>query len=576
MPLDAKKLKEILVKENLLGASDFDELIKSVAKGKKKINDLLIEKNIISDERLAKILSEQINVPYVDLSKQIIRKDLLFQIPEQIAKRDKVVVFGEEDGLLKVAMVDPEDLQTLEFIKKKIGRNIKVYITTKSGILSALKQYKRGLRQEFKEIIDQSLEASKIAKEDLKKLAENLPIVRIVDTIIEHAVLQGASDIHVEPLEKNVVVRFRIDGLLRDVIVLPKDILPGIVARIKVLSNLKIDEHRLPQDGRFKVEKDDQKISFRVSILPIFDGEKVVMRILVESGRILTLEELGLKGKALNKIEIGIKKPNGMILVTGPTGSGKTTTLYSILNLLNTSKVNIATIEDPIEYRMPRINQSQVNTKIGYTFATGLRALVRQDPDIIMVGEIRDEETVEMAIHSALTGHLVLSTLHTINAAGAFARLADMKAKPFLMASTINVVIAQRLARKICNNCAEEYRLKDKEIRMLENEFDIDNIIKVLLRENIIEKEKPLSEISFYKGKGCEQCDLQGYKGRIGIFEVLKKSEKIENLIIESSSTEQIQNQAVSEGMLTMIEDGFVKAVSGVTTIEEILRVTKE
>lgn len=300
------------------------------------------------------------------------------------------------------------------------------------------------------------------------------------------------------------------------------------------------------------------------------------MRLLVESGRILTLEELGLRGMALKRANINIKKPNGMILVTGPTGSGKTTTLYSVLDILNTTKVNIATIEDPIEYRMPRVNQSQVKNKVGYTFATGLRALVRQDPDIIMVGEIRDEETVEMAIHSALTGHLVLSTLHTINAAGTFARLADMKAKPFLIASTINVVIAQRLVRKICSNCIEEYKLDDKQVKMLEGEFDMQNIIKSLLKEKAIDKEKPLAEITFYRGKGCEHCDLQGYKGRVGIFEVLEASEAVKDLIIESAPTEKIQDQAVTEGMLTMIEDGFAKAATGVTTIEEILRITKE
>jgi type IV pilus assembly protein PilB len=377
-------------------------------------------------------------------------------------------------------------------------------------------------------------------------------------------------------LEKNIVIRFRIDGILRDVIVLPKEIMPGIVARIKVLSNLKIDEHRLPQDGRFKIEKDDQKISFRVSILPVFDGEKIVMRLLIESGRILSLEELGLRGGGLEAIKENIQKPNGMILVTGPTGSGKTSTLYSVLNILNTTKVNIATIEDPIEYRMPRINQSQVKAKIGFTFSNGLRSLVRQDPDIIMVGEIRDEETAEMAIHSALTGHLVLSTLHTMNAAGSFARLSDMKVKPFLISSTTNVVVAQRLARKICSNCIEEYKLDKVTVGVLESQYDIPEIMKILAKEKVIDKEKSLADINFYRGKGCDHCDMQGYKGRVGIFEVLDVNEAIKDLIVASASSEKIQTQAVADGMLTMIQDGFVKAASKITTIEEILRITKE
>lgn len=576
MPLDLKKLRIKLYEDGVLDIEKFKKFEEEAQKKKKDIISLFIKDNIISEEYLSKELSRQTEIPFVDLLKQVIRKDLLFQIPEQIARKNEIIIFGEEEGILKIAMSDPEDLQTLEFIKKKIGRNIKVYVATKSGIRYVLKQYKRGLRQEFKDIIDQSLAVSRSVEKDLKKLAENLPIVRIVSTLIEHAVLQGASDVHIEPLEKNVVVRFRVDGILRDVIVLPREIMPGIVARIKVLSNLKIDEHRLPQDGRFKIEKDDQKISFRVSVLPVFDGEKIVMRLLIESGRILSLKEIGLQGRGLVTAEANIQKPNEMILVTGPTGSGKTTTLYSVLNILNTTKVNIATIEDPIEYRMPRINQSQVQPKIGFTFATGLRSLVRQDPDIIMVGEIRDEETAEMAIHSALTGHLVLSTLHTMNAAGAFARLSDMKAKPFLIASTVNVVIAQRLARKICSNCMEEYKLDEASVNMLESQYDIAEIIKVLTKEKIINKEKSLLEINFYRGKGCDHCDMQGYKGRVGIFEVLDTNEAIKDLIVESASTEKIQAQAASQGMLTMIQDGFAKAISGVTTIEEILRITKE
>ncbi|MBU1178187.1 GspE/PulE family protein [Patescibacteria group bacterium] len=577
MLLDIKKLKISLVEKGLINSHDFDVLVAKATKEKKEITDILLSENIVTEENLYQELSRQIKIPFVDLSKTIIRKDILFQIPELIAKKHEIIAFSEDETGLGVAMTNPEDLQTIESIKKKVGKHIEPYVASKGDIFSALKQYRRGLRQEFKDIIDQSLAISRTASDDdLEKLAENLPIVRIVNTLIDHAILQNASDIHIEPLEKNVIIRFRIDGILHDVIVLPKEILAGIVARIKVLANLKIDEHRLPQDGRFKIEKDEQKISFRVSIIPIFDGEKVVTRLLVESGRILSLEELGFQSSALAITKRNVNKPNGLILVTGPTGSGKTTTLYSIMNMLNTTEVNIATIEDPIEYRMPRINQSQVKPKIGFTFSTGLRSLVRQDPDIIMVGEIRDEETVEMAIHSALTGHLVLSTLHTMSAAGAPPRLIDMKAKPFLVASTLNLIIAQRLVRRICKNCREEYKLDAKKIAILEKEFDMEKIMPALLQEKVITAKKPLSELTFYRGKGCEHCNLQGYKGRTGIYETLETTETIKDLIVDSAPTEKIQAQAVSEGMITMLQDGFIKALLGFTTIDEILRVTKE
>ena len=577
MPLDTQKLKKSLIEKGLVSAHLFDSLEKKAIKEKKDLTELLLEENSIGEDDLAQELSRQTKIPYVDLSKTLIRKDILFQIPELIAKRHEIIAYSEDESGLKVAMTNPEDLQAIEFIKKKVNKPINPHVASRGGVLAILKQYRRGLRQEFKDIIDQSLAVSRTASEDdLAKLAENLPIVRIVNTLIEHAVLQGASDIHIEPLEKNIIIRYRVDGILNDVIVLPKEIMAGIVARIKVLANLKIDEHRLPQDGRFKIEKDEQKISFRVSIIPIFDGEKVVMRLLVESGRVLSLEELGFQSSALAIAKRNIKKPNGLILVTGPTGSGKTTTLYSIMNMLNSTKVNIATIEDPIEYRMPRINQSQVKPKIGFTFSSGLRSLVRQDPDIIMVGEIRDEETVEMAIHSALTGHLVLSTLHTMSAAGAPPRLVDMKAKPFLIASTLNLVIAQRLARRVCKNCKEEYKLNEKEVAMLEKEFDMEEMVKTLLREKIIDKELSLGEMTFHRGKGCEHCNMQKYKGRTGIYEALEMTEDIKELIVNNAPSEKVQRQAMAGGMITMIQDGFIKALSGHTTLDEILRITKE
>ena len=408
-------------------------------------------------------------------------------------------------------------------------------------------------------------------------MAQDLPIVRIVDTLLEYAIFEGASDIHIEPTEKDVVIRYRVDGVLRDVMRLPKSIQPGLIARIKILANLKIDEHRLPQDGRFKITTSDYKISFRVSIIPVFDGEKVVLRLLNESAEVLSLEQLGLQLKALELIKLNIKKPHGIILVTGPTGSGKTTTLYTLINLLNKPDVNISTIEDPIEYRMPRINQSQVNPKIGYTFAVGLRALLRQDPNIVMVGEIRDNETAEIAAHAAMTGHLVLSTLHTNDASTTPPRLLEMDIAPFILASTINVIIAQRLVRKICLNCIQSYTLTKKAVEDIEKRFNLKRMLEVLEREGIILSAKtPIDSLLFYRGKGCKQCNNTGYKGRIGIYEVLQVDTKIQNLILSRATTDEVRKAAEEQNMLTMQQDGFIKAKNGITTIEEVLRVTKE
>ncbi|MCX6763550.1 MAG: GspE/PulE family protein, partial [Candidatus Moranbacteria bacterium] len=496
------------------------------------------------------------------------------------AKKYKIVAFEKGNTDLKVAMVNPEDLQTVDFIRKKTGLKIIPCLTSEESIAAVLKHYEKSLKAEFGDIIDKS--SSEIiqgeAKEDLEKIAQGLPIIRIVDTLIKHAVLQEASDIHIEPDEKEVRVRYRIDGILHDAMTLPKQVKDGIVARIKVLSNLKLDEHRVPQDGRFKIDKDGKKLSFRVSILPIFDGEKIVMRILDESSKGLTLEQVGLYGRDLEVIHQQIKKPNGMVLITGPTGSGKTTTIYTVLDILNTPGVNISTIEDPIEYRMPRINQTQVYPKVGLTFATGLRALLRQDPNIIMVGEIRDEETMKIAIHSAMTGHLVLSTLHTNSAAGALPRLLDMGAEPFLVASTLNVVAAQRLVRKLCVDCREEYKLDDTALKALEASYNMEFLLEVIKQRAgmKIDAGAGWKDITLYRPVGCEQCSKTGYHGRIGIFEVLEMNDEIGKMITQKATAEEIENKAREHGMTTMMEDGFIKAAQGATSIEEVVRVTKE
>jgi len=411
-------------------------------------------------------------------------------------------------------------------------------------------------------------------KEDLLKAAEELPVIRIVDTLMKHAILQRSSDIHIEPMEKEVLVRYRIDGILRITMTLPKQISSGIVARIKVLSNLKLDEHRLPQDGRFKIETEDYKYSVRVSILPVFDGEKIVMRLLPESTKALTLEELGLRGEALEKIQDNLRKPVGMILVVGPTGSGKTTSLYSMMEILNDPGVNISTIEDPIEYRMPRVNQTQVSPKIGLTFAAGLRTLVRQDPDILMVGEIRDNETASLAINAALTGHLVLSTLHTNDAAGTIPRLIDMQCEPFLIASTVNIVLAQRLVRRLHTE-KEKFNLKDAEIKSISKYCDVKRIVEILREEKLAKPKDSLKDVTFYRPKKTKE-NPEGYKGRIGIYEVLSITSSIKDMIVKRATSDDIREQAIKEGMRTMVEDGFVKAAQGVTSIEEVLRVIVE
>jgi type IV pilus assembly protein PilB len=375
-------------------------------------------------------------------------------------------------------------------------------------------------------------------------------------------------------MEKEVLVRYRIDGILHDAMILPKQTALGIVARIKVLSNLKLDEHRLPQDGRFKVETEDYKYSIRVSILPVFDGEKIVMRLLSETSKSYTLEGIGLRGEPLEKIQDNLRKPVGMILITGPTGCGKTTTLYAIMEILNKPGVNISTVEDPVEYRMPKINQTQVNPKIGLTFASGLRSLVRQDPDILMVGEIRDNETVGLAVNAALTGHLVLSTLHTNSAAGSIPRLIDMKAEPFLIASTLNIILAQRLVRRLCKE-KEKYTLNESELKNIEKYCDLEKILKILKEEKLIKPKTTFKDIEFYRPKPTKEC-LEGYSGRIGIFEILPITETIKDLIVKEATTDQIQSQAIKEGMRTMIEDGFLKAAQGITSIEEVLRVIIE
>jgi type IV pilus assembly protein PilB len=582
MIIEPQQLKAFLLDAKLITEEKFKECEKKAKESKKNIDEILVSEGIITQDQLIKLKAYILGIPFINLEKEVVDPEVLKIIPEPIAKTHNIVAFRKTGKDLEVAMLDPENLKILEFIKKTTDLRILPRLTTPESIKNLLRQYQKTLSAEFGELIKKEAEGIRTVEEEktleekteLEKMAKELPIIRIVDVLIKHAILERASDIHIEPMEKEVLVRYRIDGILRDAMTLPKSTAPGIVARIKILANLKLDEHRIPQDGRFKVETDEYKYAVRVSILPVYDGEKVVMRLLPENVKAFTLEELGLRGKALRDVEINLKRPTGMILVTGPTGSGKTTTLYSMISILNTEAVNISTIEDPIEYRIPRVNQTQVNPKVGLTFASGLRALLRQDPDIIMVGEIRDTETASLAINAALTGHLVLSTLHTNSAAGAIPRLIDMKVEPFLISSTLNLIIAQRLVRKLYGE-KEKYFLTPSQLDNIAKYCNPDRILEILVEEKLAKPNQPLTKIPFFRPVPQKECP-DGYKGRIGIFEVLPVTPKIKDLIVKEATSDEIQIVAQKEGMRTMVEDGFVKAAQGITSIEEVLRVIIE
>ncbi|MDD5590186.1 MAG: ATPase, T2SS/T4P/T4SS family [Candidatus Portnoybacteria bacterium] len=583
MRIETSQLRSFLLDSKLVNESQLKKLEKEAEETNTKLTDLIVQKGMAKQEDISRLQAYILGIPYVNLEEENVPREVLSIIPEPIARKYNIVAFKKNGRNLEVAMIDPNDLQTIEFIKKKADLKILPRLSSQEGIRNVLRQYQKSLEAEFGELIDKEAKIISVpadsggepGKEDLEKAAQDMPIIKIVDTLLKHAILQKASDIHIEPTEKEVVVRYRLDGILRDAMLLPKQVQSGIVARIKVLSNLKLDEHRLPQDGRFKVETEEYKISFRVSVLPVFDGEKIVMRLLPESSAGLTLESLGFRGGALEIFHQNIKKPHGMILVTGPTGSGKTTTLYTAMDILNTPDVNISTVEDPIEYRMRRINQTQVNPKTGLTFANGLRSLVRQDPDIIMVGEIRDNETASLAINAALTGHLVLSTLHTNSAAGAMPRLLDMEVEPFLVASTVNCIIGQRLVRLLHPDAREKYKLSAAEIKSLGEQFNLIEILDILRQEKIVGVKDDWADIEFYRPKPTNECP-DGYKGRIGIYEIFNMSESIKQLVVTRVTSDHIEQQAKKEGMISMLQDGFIKAVQGLTTIEEILRVTKE
>lgn len=593
MRVSDSTIEKLLTRNSLVTAEKLSELKNSAEHSKRALQEVVVNEKIVDDPTLTKLFAEYAQIPFITLDPREIPSETLKKIPERIARQYDAVIFRvDPDGAVHIAMDDPDDVQAVSFIQKEVGQNTRIYIAPRQNILDSLEMYRGDVNKELSDVIDVQREDDgsdqQVSEADI---AEDSPIAQTVNLLLEYAIRSHASDIHIEPREGYVQVRYRIDGNLKEVNRLPRNVLAALVSRIKILSNLKIDERRVPQDGRFKINISGKQYALRVSTLPIADGEKVVMRILDESNQALTLKDLGYWGHSLDVINNAIKEPNGMILVTGPTGSGKSTSLFSVLSMLNTPDVNISTIEDPVEYKIPGVNQTQTNAKAGMTFASGLRALLRQDPNIIMVGEIRDGETANLGVQAALTGHLVFSTLHTNNAATCLPRLLDMGIEPFLIASTVKAVVGQRLVRRLCTVCRQSYVPNAEEIKAVTDLFNL-RTGQTFAHVHELEKQaveqavggdtplgtddKTIKTLWHANPKGCDECNHVGFRGRIGIYEVLGMSGPIEKMIMANATSTEIQDQSIADGMTTMQTDGLIKALRGNTTIEEILRVTRE
>lgn len=581
--IDITKAYDFIKRKKLLENKDLAEAYKKAKSGNADLFNVLIESQKIDEESAIKLKAEFLDIPYIRLKDFQIDKAVLQEVPEKAAMFYKIIPFERSGSDVKFAIVDPTNLESLDaikFISMRREITAKVFIVSRSGFGDAMKQYKTlsdelaaALEGVDKKIGDKNKEKEAEQEKEVSRIVEEAPVSKIVDIIVSHAVEGRASDIHIEPTQTELRVRYRLDGMLHDSLILPKKISAAVVSRIKILSDLKIDETRKPQDGRFRFTLSEggwsgKNVDLRVSTLPTVNGEKVVMRILDASSDISSLENLGIWGRDLREVNDNINKPFGIILITGPTGSGKSTTLYAILKMLNEEGVNIVTLEDPVEYYLEGINQSQIHSEIGYTFASGLRSILRQDPDIIMVGEIRDKETAELATHAALTGHLVLSTLHTNNSIGVIPRLIDMGIEPFLIASSLNVAIGQRLVRRICKYCKEEIKVTK----------EVEDIIRDELKEIPSEQFKDLNlkELKLYHGKGCKECKEAGTVGRIGIYEVLSMTPELESVISAKITDIEISKEAKRQGMITMKQDGIIKALRGITTIEEVFRATED
>lgn len=591
-------LETVLGRANLVTPEQLATLKEEAARSKRPLQDIVLDTKVSDEKTIVKAFSDYSGIPYIEVDPRTVIVDTLMLIPERVARQYKAVLFKiDEDGVHHLAMEDPDDVQAVNFIQKEIGTNSKIYIATHDNILSVLDMYRGDVNQELNEVIDGQRkinEAAGISAEGIETeqdISEDSPIAQTVNLLLEYAIRSHASDVHIEPREESVQIRYRIDGVLKEVNRLPKNVMNPLISRIKILSNLKIDERRVPQDGRFKISVGGRQYALRVSTLPVVDGEKIVMRILDESNQAVSLEQLGYWGKAYADITREMGEPNGIVLVTGPTGSGKSTSLFSILTSLNKPNVNISTIEDPVEYKIVGVNQTQTNAKAGMTFATGLRALLRQDPNIIMVGEVRDSETATLAIQAALTGHMVFSTLHTNNAATTLPRLLDMNIEPFLIASTVRAVVGQRLVRRLHKESRQSYTPTAEEKASVMKMFGLKTaqdlkIIHELEKQAAadgIGGDAPLStdengiKTLWKSDSSYNKDDVQeGYRGRIGIYEVLYNSEAIQKLIMTRATSVEIQDQAIKEGMITMQIDGLIKALRGETTIEEVYRVSRE
>jgi len=568
MKISLQILKPLLLKTGLVSEEQFNQALELSKRTGQSVSDLLISKGVITKDYLVDLLSNFFNTPRVKVSSKDIDFSILNLVPEDIARAHNAIIFDKKDDYIYLAVVDPTDLESINFIQRYTGLQAKVFLTTDDDLKSAFALYRKQLTENFSNIIEETLRKISIADDmDLAEAASDMPIVSLFDTIIIYAYSLNASDIHIERLEEAILIRFRVDGILREITRLPKEVHNALVARVKILAGLQIDEHNRAQDGRFKYHKGDDSFDMRVSILPTFYGEKINMRLLLGSTKPLSFEELGMESDTARIINENIKRSYGMILVTGPTGSGKTTTLYSVLNKLNRPEVNIVTVEDPIEYELRYVNQVQVNPKAGLGFANGLRSILRQDPNIIMVGEIRDSETAGIAVNAALTGHLVLSTLHTNDATTAVPRLLDLGVQPFLAAATINAVIAQRLVRKVCRNCIESYKLAEETRKSIERQY----------KNSPFKKKDYVIPSELYRGSGCKICNNTGYKGRVAIYEDFNVSEEMRNYMQSKSfSLDGLRELAGKEGMVSLFEDGMRKAQTGLTTIEEVFRVVKE
>lgn len=576
-----KKLEALLVSEGLIKA---DELAK-YQKQSKPVVSALIEDKKLNNETLTRLIAQVSGVPYVNLSAAQIDATVLDLLSRDVAEHFMAVPLGETQKRLAVAMLDANNVQAVDYLANKIGRPIKVYMASEEGIRHVLEQYRTNLEEGVSAAIEtaQSEEAGDATQKkgearDIKTIVQDSPISRALSTILEYAVKARASDVHIEPLEGALKIRTRIDGVLREIMKLPKSIEPALISRIKILSNLKIDEHRIPQDGQFAIHMAGKDVDLRIAISPVVWGEQVVIRLLDKGDASLKLEEMGYAGRGLRMIRAGLKKPNGMILTSGPTGSGKTTSMYALIQEIKSEEINIVTLEDPVEYKMDGVNQIQVNPEVGLTFANGLRSILRQDPNVIMVGEIRDKETAELAVQAALTGHLVFSTLHTNSAAGILPRLLDFGIEPFLIASTVNTIIGQRLVRRVSEE-SEAYSSDELETKSInENVGAIlpkDKASAPRIAADLGYKDLPLAGQKAYtllRGKDTPQTP-GGYKGRAGLYEVMEVTEQIQELIVKRATSAEIQRKAIEQGMITMRQDGYLKALTGLTTLDEVNRV---